>query len=109
MHIEISLPHHTIKPWIADQVKEKLLTLHRLDPEIVEAKVSFHQVSLDQEHEKICEIELIIYGDTIWVCNRSDTYETAAREALEEITRQVDIQIRHRKDPPEQITSTVKV
>lgn len=108
MNIEFHAPHGEVKEWVINYLKEQLMELHRKDKQVSRAQVYFRDQPGGPE-PKVCEIDLSIYGDSLFVHRNAGSYEQAAREVLAELNRKVDEQIRRQSEPPEEITSTVKV
>lgn len=109
MTIEIHAPEGQIKGWVIDYLKEQLTALHRHDPEISRAEVYFREQSSDYQREKVCEINLSVFGSSIQVRRESASWEQAMRNALEEIKKIVAEQIRRQSEPPDEVISTVDI
>ncbi|HEU4575277.1 MAG TPA: HPF/RaiA family ribosome-associated protein [Chitinophagaceae bacterium] len=109
MHIEFHTPQGQVKQWIIDFVKEKLLEFYHKDREIARAEVYFKQQGGNDADNKVCEITLTIYGNSLFVHRKAATFEQASRETIDELTGKVNEQIRQQNEPPDQTTSTIKV
>ena len=105
MNIEFYTPEGEVREWVINYMKEQLIELHNRNKKISRAEVYFR----DQNAMKTCEVELSIYGDSISVQRFADKYEKAAREVLKELTAKMDEQDRIKNEPPDEITSTIKV
>ncbi|MDP4261379.1 MAG: HPF/RaiA family ribosome-associated protein [Bacteroidota bacterium] len=108
MNIGFHAPQGEVKEWVIDHVRQKLMDLYHQDKGITKAQVYFREQP-DDERNKICEIELMIYGDPLFVHRKAPSFEQASNEVLAELAEKVDEQIRNQGEPPEEITSTVKV
>jgi hypothetical protein len=105
MNIEFYTPASQVKEWVINYIKEQLIELHNRNKIISRAEVYFR----DQNAVKICEVELSIYGNSISVQRSADKYENAAREVVKELTAKMEEQAKMRNEPPDEITSTIKV
>ena len=105
MNIEFYTPESQVKEWVINYIKEQLMELHNRNKKISRAEVYFR----DQNVVKICEVELSIYGNSISVQRSADKYENAAREVVKELTAKMEEQAKMRNEPPDEITSTIKV
>jgi putative sigma-54 modulation protein len=108
MIIEFQTPQGEVKKWVLDFVRDKLVELHKRDREIVRAQVYFREMN-GKKNEKVCEIDLTIFGDSIFVHRKADSFEKASRMAIDDLTEKIDEQIKKRNEPPDVVTSTVKV
>jgi len=108
MNIELDIPKGAVKEWVISYASDKLMELHKRDSEISSAKVCFKLPTTDNE-SKICEISLTIYGDSLFVHRKAASFEQAVFDALKDLTLKVDKQISVRNEPPDELTSTVKV
>lgn len=109
MNIEFQAPQGQVKEWLINHVRNELMKLYHKDKEISRAAVYFREKANDPFHDRICEIDLAIYGDSVFVHRKADSYEQAAREALAELAQKVDTQMKKQNEPPDEVTSTVKV
>lgn len=109
MNIEFYNPSGEVKEWIIDYIKDKLMELHHRDKEISRAQVYFKQQTTAENDNKICEIDLTIYGDSLFVHQKATSYEQAARGAITELSEKVDERISKQSEPPDELTSTVDV
>ena len=109
MNIEFQASQGQVKEWVIDHVREKLMELYHRDKRISRAQVYFREQPDAEGGSKICEIDLSIYGDSLFVRRKAGSFEQASMEVLKELTEKVDEQIRNQGEPPEEITSTVNV
>ncbi len=109
MTIEIHSPQGQVSQWVIDYVKEKLMEFYHRDREIARAQVYFRQIEDNPLGTDVCEIQLTIYGNSLFIHRTAGSFEMASREAIEELTSRIDDQIGKQKEPPDQATSTVKV
>ena len=108
MTIDIQEPLHGISESLLSYVKEKVVELSHLNPDISRADVIFHEDSLEPGREKVCEIRLTVFGDSLFVQRRTDDFERSAIEAIEGIKKDVLQQVSEQNDVPDVVVSTVR-
>lgn len=108
MNIEFQIVQGGVQKGFLNAVRDKLLTLHRKDKEIAKAQVIFREKP-EEEDSKICEVELLIYGGSLYVHRRADSYERAFGEVLEVLADTIEDQLRKQNEPPDEITTTVEI
>jgi putative sigma-54 modulation protein len=87
-----------------------VLSFSHLIKDIVKAEIILRDdVAAPPQENKICEIRLTLYGDTLFVHRRSVSFEESACLAIVELEKAVQEQARLQQGLPDQITSTVKV
>jgi ribosome-associated translation inhibitor RaiA len=109
MTIEFFTPHGEVAEHIILFIKEKLMEFYHRDKEIYGAEVVLKKNAISPVNDHTCEITLSIYGEILMVHRTAENYLQAAREVLEELSLKVDEFLQRQKEPPDQITSTVKV
>ena len=109
MNIEFFAPQGQVKEWLITYVRNELMKLHSRDKRISRAEVYFRYKPHESFLDKICEISLTIYGNAISIQRKADSYEEAAREAVEELGRKVGARLKAQNEPPDELTSTIKV
>ena len=109
MTIEFFTPQGEVPEHIILFIKEKLMGFYHRDNEIYGAEVVLRNQQVNPGNDHICEITLSIYGEVLMVHRTADNYLQAAREVLEELSLKVDEFLQRQKEPPDQITSTVRV
>lgn len=109
MTIEFHTPYHKVKEQVIEHVKKKLLELHHRNKQIARAEVFFKENAEAKDGAKICEIELTVYGDSLFVRRHANSFKQASKEAIEALTTEVDKQVKLQTQPPDTVTSTVKV
>ena len=107
MNIEIHEPKGKVKGFVTDYLRDRLISLHHKDREISRAQVYFRELTDDLPDNKVCEIDLTIYGDSIFVHRKASSFEHPIRETLEELERKVDEQLSRQNEPPDELTTTV--
>ena len=109
MNIEFHEPQGKVKVFVTDYLRDRLIALHRKDKEISRAQVYFRVQPDTSPDDKVCEIDLTIYGDSLFVHRSASSFEHAMRETLEELEKKIDEQLSRQNEPPDELTSTVKV
>jgi len=109
MTIEFFTPQGEVAEHIIFFIKEKLMEFYHRDHEIYGAEVVLKNQQISPGNDHVCEITLSIYGEVLMVHRTADNYIQAARDVLEELSLKVDEFLLRQKEPPEQITSTVRV
>ena len=109
MTIEIHAPEGQVKEWLIGYLKEELTALHRRQPVISRAEVHLREAGVEQEQMHICEIAINAFGEAIFVRREGDSFEVAARHAMEEVKEMVEKQTRRQSEPPDEVIITVDV
>jgi ribosome-associated translation inhibitor RaiA len=109
MIIEFCTPQGEVPEHIIQFIKEKLMEFYHRDNEIYGAEVVLKNKLISPGNDHICEITVSIYGELLMVHRSAANYIQAARDVLEELSLKVDEFLQRQKEPPDQITSTVKV
>lgn len=109
MTIEFYTPQGEVPEHIIFFLKEKLMEFYHRDNEIYNAEVVLRNQDLSPGNGHICEVTLSIYGEVLMVHRSGETFMEAARAVVEELSVKVDEFLQRQKEPPDQITSTVRV
>ena len=109
MTIEFFTPQGEVAEHIIFFIREKLMEFYHRDHEIYGAEVVLKNQQISPGNDHVCEITLSVYGEVLMVHRRADNYIQAARDVLEELSLKVDEFLQRQKEPPDQITSTVRV
>lgn len=111
MIIEIHAPHSEVNESILHPVKEKVLSFSHSIRDIVKAEIILRDdaAAAPAGENKICELRLTLYGDSLFVHRRSKSFHESALLAVTELEKAVLQHTRQQQELPEQITSTVKV
>lgn len=109
MTIEFFTPQGEVPEHIILFIKEKLMEFYHRDNEIYGAEVILKKKDLSPGNDHICEITLSIYGEVLMIHRSADNYLQAVRNVLDELSVKVDEFLQRQKEPPDQVTSTVKV
>lgn len=109
MTIEFFTPHGEVPEHIILFIKENLMEFYHRDDAIQEAEVVLKNQLISPGNDHVCEVTLGIYGEVLMVHRSADNFLQAARDVLEELSMKVDEFLERQKEPPDQITSTVRV
>lgn len=109
MTLEFHMPQGTIHEWVVSFVRDNLVSLHDKDHDISRAEVFFREKPFGAIHNKLCEIELSIFGGSMFIQRRASSFEQAARDAIEALTEKIEEKIKLQDNTPDQITTTVSV
>jgi hypothetical protein len=109
MNIEFQTPHGQVNEWLISFIRDKILEFHHLDKNISKAQVCLSEQAGGETGAKKCEIELTVFGDSIFVHKTAVSYEEAAFEAVNELNARIEEVARKNNEPPDEITSSVKV
>ena len=108
MNIEFHTPRGRVDEADLNFVRDQLMELRLRFKDISRAHVHFRENGEDNK-DRICEIALTIFGSSLFVKRSAGTYQKAAREVLTELREKVGEQVKNQNEPPDEITSTVKV
>lgn len=109
MTIEFFTPQGQVPEHIVLFIREKLMEFYHRDHEIDGAQVVLKKQQIAPGIDHVCEVTLAIYGEVLMVHRSGNNYLDAARDVIEELSLKVDEFLLRQKEPPDQVTSTVKV
>ena len=107
MKIEFHTPEGQIKKWVLEFLRFNLIDFYHSYKNISRAEVYFRED--EGQENKICEIQLSIFGDSLFFRQHAATYEHAAQEVLYTMREKVYELVQTAGDLPERIVTTVKV
>lgn len=108
--IEFNIAFGKVSEDIIDEVRKEILSLSHINREISRAEVVMKEDETSNAAEnKICEIRLTVYGDDLLSHSRTDSFRKSANESVKELKILVKEQVRRQQEPPDEITSTVKI
>lgn len=108
LNIEFHHPQGRVEESDLNMIRDGLMELRQQFKDISRAHVHLKD-SGENNNEKICEIDLTIYGSSIFLKRSAGTYLEAAKEVLGGLREKIAEQVKSRNEPPDEITSTVKV
>lgn len=109
MVIEFYTPGKAVKEWIIRYLKEAITKLHGQRKEISRAEVYFKERMKEIHSEKICEIKLSIFSDSVMVTGAGKNFDQAARKAIKELNATIALNFKTGAEPPDEIVSTVEI
>lgn len=108
MDLEIHAPEGKVKDWLIEQIMKELLDLNRQEKDFSRATVSFKDEDEDQPL-KSCAVDLVIYGDNIFLKRYAANFELAVRDIIDDLRDKVNERMKKRNEPPEELVSTINV
>jgi hypothetical protein len=108
MNIEFHTHGRMMKEWVIAYVREYLLELSHIYGNISRAQVHFREETTDPSNERVCEIELTIFGISLFVHQRCDSYAQAAKQVLLILGEKIE-EILATQNEPEEVLTTVKI
>jgi ribosomal subunit interface protein len=90
-------------------VKEKIMELSHIDEGISRADITFHVDPSQEQENKVCEILLTIFGDSIFAQRRTDNFDLSAIYALDEVKKQVQNRLISNHESSDIVLSTVDI
>jgi len=109
MTIEFHIAHGKVSKKLLNDIRDEILKLSHINKDIVRAEIALKEDETMGPENKICEIRLTIYGDDLFSHSRTGNFKKSANEAITELTKLVNQQVKKQQEPPDEMTSTVKV
>ena len=110
MTIEFQTDYGKVPEKLVSDMRNEILELSHIYKDISRAEVLLKEdETIIPAENKICEIRLTVYGDDLLVHTRTENFKKSAKEAIKELRKMVKQQVKKQKDPPDEMTSTVKV
>jgi putative sigma-54 modulation protein len=110
MTIEFQTASAIVPEKLVTFMRDELLKLLHTNKNISRAEVLLKEDdTIIKSENKICEIRLTVYGDNLFTHTRTGKFEESAREAIKELKKMVKKQVKLQNEPPDKMTSTVKV
>lgn len=109
MNIDFHSPQGEVHSWILKYVRDQLIELHHLDKNISRAAVIFRDQEIEPGMDKVCDISLAILNESFFVSRNASSFEKASRSATHALKEVVIEHLKLQNEPPDLITSTVKV
>lgn len=82
MTVDIHSPHLKAGSALIRSIEEKVVALSHLNKNILRAEVYLHADKELKKKNRICEIRVDIFGDTLFVRRVSDKFEKATSSVL---------------------------
>lgn len=109
MTIEFQIPENNVKEWVISDMRDAIMRMHHEHEEISRAEICFRDRSDASSNEKICEINISIFGDSIMVTGMAPSYELASRKAMQELGDTISLNVRSGSGLSEELLSTVSI
>ena len=110
MTIEFQTAYGKVPEILVNDIKNEILKLSHINKDISRVEVLLKEdETISPGDNKVCEIRLTVYGDDLLVHTRTENFKKSAKEAIKELRKMVKQQVKKQKDPPDEMTSTVKV
>jgi ribosome-associated translation inhibitor RaiA len=108
MIIEFHDTAREVQDWVIGYIRSKFMQLHKKHRQILRVQVNFKRSAETNDDGKICEITLTSNEGAITARGSAGSYEHAAREAIEEVTKKIDEeQTRKTGDLPDELPGAV--
>jgi glucose/arabinose dehydrogenase len=108
MKIEFSFPQGVVPGHVIDFLKDKLLAYHRDNKEVSDAEVIFRQLP-ESNNYFICQVILLLFGETLMVQRGAESYLQAARDVINEIDLRLEEVLKRINEPPQEVATTVMI
>lgn len=102
------MPHGRVGEKVIKTVRDNIIKLYRSYKNISRAEVYFKEQGRT-ERNKFCEIDLTIFGSSLSVQRSATSFQQATAKTLKAVADKVNEQIGKLHEPPDVITSTVRV
>ncbi len=110
MDIEFQTTYGKVSEELVKKIRNEIIKLSHLNKDISRAEVVLkEEETIIPAENKVCEIRLTVYGDDLLSHSRTGNFEKSAKEAIKELQKMVKKQVKRNQEPPDELTSTVKV
>lgn len=109
MTIEIHSPYLRVEESLLLDMEKEMMLLCNLNKQISRAEISLREEAGITEDNKICEVRLTIFSDTLYSRRGADTFHAAAQAVMEDLRLKVIRQYLHRNDLRDDIVTTVAI
>lgn len=109
MTIEFHTPYGRVTEKLLNSIRHDVMELSHINKKISRAEIMLREEPgiVDGEN-KICEIRLSVYGDDLYVRNRTADFENSARSAIKELKRLVRQQVKKSNGISDNLVNAVK-
>lgn len=109
MNIEFNTTPGLLSEKLVREIRNAVMELYHINKKITKAEVLLHHdKKVIPADNKICEIKLSIFGESLMAHSREESFEAAARETIRELRRLLKQQVKRYNMPAEQITSSAR-
>ncbi len=109
MNIEFHAPEGQVKERILRNLRFSLIDLYHSYKNMSRAEVYFREETKKDRLNKVCEIHLVIFGDSFFIHQSSSSYEQSAELALAALKDRIEELLKTQNDLPELIVTSVVV
>lgn len=110
MTLEFLTQHAAVSDKLVTYIRNELMKMYHLFNSISRAEVILKEdKTIIPSENKVCEIRLTVFGDDLMAHSRTESFRKSAREVIKELKQLVKQQASHKNEPPDIITSTVKI
>jgi ribosomal subunit interface protein len=110
MTIEFQTQHAAVSDKLVDYIRNELMKMYHHFKEISRAEVILKEdKTIIPSENKTCEIRFTVYGDDLLAHSRTENFRKSAREVIKELKKLVKQQAAKKNEPPDVMTSTVKI
>lgn len=109
MNIEIHTPYGKVPEALLQRIRKQLMQLHHSNKNISRVQVYLKESPGAEPRIRSCAIDVIAYGESVFVQRKAASFEKAIDEALAALLEKTTEQLKLRRQLPDQTTSTVKV
>lgn len=111
MTIEFHTPYEKVPEKLISSIRDEIMELSHLSQHISRAEILLREdKTIIKEENKICEISLtIVFGDDLFVHTEAENFKKSAKEAIRDLKRLINQQVKNNKELPDQKTVTVNV
>jgi hypothetical protein len=110
MTIEFHTQYAKVKDKLIEDVRTEIMKMAQSDEQISRAEIILKEdKSFIPAENKTCEIRLVIFGSDLMSYRRTNNFNNAAKGAIKELKELVNEEVKKSKEPPDVLTSTVKV
>ncbi len=109
MTIEFQTPYGKVSETLVNSIRNKLLDLSHIHKKISRAEVLLREdIRAITGVNKVCEINLSIYGANLYVHTRTESFEISTKDAVKDLKRLVKQQVQ-KKELISHLLSTEKL
>src|SRR5436190_23673163 len=108
MNIEFHTHYQLMKEMVIEYDREHLVQLNNIYGNISGAHVHFREETSDGSNERVCEIQLTIFGISLFIHHRCDSYAQAAKQVLLTLGEKIE-EILSTQHEPQEVLTTVKI
>jgi putative sigma-54 modulation protein len=110
MDLEFHTVYEKVSEDLVRTIRNEMLKLSHINKDISRAEIVLKEdETIIPAENKVCEIRLTVYGDNLFSHSRTGNFEKSAKAVIKELKKMVKQQVRRNQEPPDEMTSTVKV